>query len=176
MKKQKSYPWTEHLFKQFIHLVNKDWLIEKLKDADLENTPENNGKIQINHPYTLYKDMFGVKIETGWFEIRKILMSDALKLLNNFVEIQKHRNKIKFKVIQNLDGIVQIANAFGLEKPDETAVQGYALNKELSFFETEPFSCLILKYKDKPENIFLLYRIYFAILQDELFIIIEKSL
>ncbi len=175
MKTKKKIAWNEHIFNKLIHFVDKQWLLEKLKLANLTPDTDNHGKLQINHSYTLYKNMFGVMIETGYFEIRKILMKDALDLLNRFVSVHPQQKDVGFEAMQNVEGIIQTAESYSLETLNEEAVQGYVLNQELVFFEHLPFSSLIFKYKDNPENIFLLYRFYFSFLQDELFLIIEKS-
>lgn len=165
--------WTEELFYQAIRFADKPKLLQKIIDPGLK---DEKFQVKINHTYPLYKDLFGVPVEYGHLRLQKVLMKDALDILELFVSFERIKNRIVFFPKQNIDGIIELGIYLELEKPHRDSVQGYLINNELVKLEQEPETCIILKYKDSPENIFYIYRLSFLQYEDELFLVIEKNI
>ena len=166
--------WTEEIFNSAIKQIDKDVLFKRLKT---ETSEEEFHQVELNREYSLFKDLFGVKIEYGSLRVQRIIMEDVLTLFSHFLELKKDGLKYKFVPINKIEGIEFAAHRFGLEKPDPVAIEGYILNKELVHcIEDADYNFLMLKYKDNPENIFYIYKFYFTTIKDGLFMIIEKNI
>ncbi len=165
--------WNEELFYQSIKFADKQALMLKIVDAE---NKEEKFQVKLNHHYPLFKDLFGVKIEYGNLRLQKILLNDALDILNTFISPVVKKNKIEFIPIVNVEGIEQLGIYLDLEKPHRDSIQGYIINGELIKIETEPQFTIIMKYKDSPDNIFYIYKLYFLEYLDELFLVVEKNI
>ncbi len=173
MDRKVGIPWTEELFYELITFVDKNALARKMKDPEKQDeaTP-----IKVNEIYPLYKDLFGVKIQYGHLRIQKILLSDALDILNSFALLTKERDTYVVSPIVNIDAINELGVYLELERPDLESIQGYITNGELVNIKQDVKFVIQLKYKDSPDNIFYIYKIYFLQYLDELFLVIEKNI
>ncbi|OHD54594.1 MAG: hypothetical protein A2Y33_04290 [Spirochaetes bacterium GWF1_51_8] len=166
--------WTEEIFLSVNKQIDKDVLFKRLKE---ETSEEEIHQVELNKEYSLFKDLFGVKIEYGSLRVQRIIMEDVLTLLSSFLEIKKSGGKYRYIPINSIEGIDFAAHRFGLEKPDPQAIEGYILNKELvHYIEDKDYNYLMLKYKDNPENIFYIYKFYFTTIKEGLFMVIEKNI
>ncbi len=165
--------WNEEIFIKNWKFADLMIIMKKIMEKD----SQDKIKLEINKHYPIYKDLFGVKIESGNILIKKSNIDEAIELLNLFIEIkQKSKNKFIFLPLNNFNGVVQIAEKLGLEKPEFSAVQGYILNNELVNFIREEQDFIKLKFKDNPENIFYIYKLYFFQYKNDLFLVIEKNI
>lgn len=172
--KGKPVKWTEELFMNVYKFIDKKILFNRVQES-LE-TDEELIELELNKDYVLSQDLFGVKIENGLLRIQKIILDDVLEMLNELVQIRKYREEYQFHPIQNPEMVVVMTRRLGLELPDLDAIQGYIINHELVNFITRDYYVLQMKYKDNPENIFYIYKLYFMHNKNELFLVIEKNI
>lgn len=171
MKKKKEN-WNQDLFKSNWLRADNNSVIERIKGNELQE----NFKLETNKTYTLFQNLFGVKIESGSIRLMKVSQDIAVDILNFFIGIEVKKGRMEYKPYNEFERVKKAAEKFGLEKPDLQSVQGYLLNNEFVQVFREEFDEIRLKYKDKPENIFYLYRLYFTEFRDQLFLVIEKDL
>ncbi|MGL5722409.1 MAG: hypothetical protein ACRCY4_08420 [Brevinema sp.] len=166
--KQYAQPWDQKLMHQYIRFVDGAVLHQEMKDyTDLAD--DATLKIEVEHP--LYKKIGGVRIETGWLQLKRADLSQCLSLLNDFL-IPKALNEPQ----QNLQALSSWAGLFGWSLPSAAKCAGYILNRELIRFEESPKgSCLLFKFKDETVDIFLLYRIWFLVAGRNYFFLIQKT-
>ena len=166
-----SLYWDKELFLKEIRFEEPAKILEKITGQD------KKGKtIEINKQYLLYKDLFGVQIESGSLRIIPVSLEDSLKFLNDFTAVHKKGPNLRFEIRNNIEALQYWLEWFSLEKPDLTAISGYLLNNELIRLSDSGPTTLSIKYKDKPENIFFIYKISFFAQKDHLFIILEKNI
>lgn len=171
---KKTLEWNEGLFNDLIIKINRETLFNRIKES-IESEDELE-ELELNKDYPLSKDLFGVKIESGLLRITKFIIKDAVDMLDLLVELTSDKRGYHFNPIQDIGHVVVMTRRLGLELPDVDAVQGYILNNELVGFTHEPFSFIQLKFKDDPENIFYIYKLYFVEINHELFLVIEKNI
>ena len=165
--------WDENFLLNHWKFADKDTVLERMKGQE----KAEDFHFEINKQYPLYKDLFGVQIEFGSIRAVKIIITDAMETLDRLVEIIKMKEGLNFNVINDLDGMTWVAEKYQLEKPDVSAIQGYVLNNELiEFVNGDGYDFIKMKYKDSPENIFYIYKFYFSLIDNELFLIIEKNI
>lgn len=163
--------WDQELFDRLVVFTDKKKIMDKMGSMDVKDKT-----LEVNKTYALTKDLFGVKIENGTFRIVLVTPDDALNLYRDFVSVSVSSEGPVFEVKNNLEALLEVTEKYGLEKPDLSAVQGYILNNELVRFQQGDVSTLIFKYKDKPENIFYIYKFYFYRQGKNLLLIIEKNI
>ncbi len=169
----KTMTWDESFFLNHWKFADKDIVMEKMKG----NVNVNDFVIEINKLYPLYKDLFGVKIEFGSIKAVKVLIPEAMDTLTRLIQIRrKSKDELSFEVTNNYDGMLWVAEKYELDKPEFSAIQGYILNNELIEFVSDGYDCIKIKYKDNPENIFYIYKFYFSMIDNELYLIIEKNI
>jgi hypothetical protein len=170
--KGKAMPWDSVLFSKLWKFADIKQIADKLKSGD----PNEKLKIETNKIYTLYKDLFGVKIEFGQLRILKITHADTTYFLNKFIHLSRSGKRFQLDFICDLKNIMDITKKFNLEKPDLNAIKGYILNQELAHFIRSPYDIIQIKYKDKPENIFYIYQFYFILMNNKSYLVIEKNI
>ena len=160
--------WDRKLMHQHIEFVDGLALQQEMKDyTDIAD----DAKLKIDFRYPIYKKIGGVRIETGWLQLKKSNLTESLTLLSDFLSPLALNDPQ-----QNLQALSSWAELFDWETPSSTQCAGYILNRELvRFEETSKGSCLFFKFKDEAVDIFLLYRIWFLITSDNYFFLIQKT-
>lgn len=172
--KAKRLLWTEELFRKIVKPIDIDRLSRRIRDSLGEE--ELPTEMDLDKNYILSQDLFGVKIENGLFRVTRCITEDAVKMFDDFVEIYESRKGLTFEVRQDFERLFDLAKRWGMELPDEGAVQGYIMNHELIHFMQGEYTVLQMKYKDNPENIFYLYKFYFTQIKEDLYLVIEKNI
>jgi hypothetical protein len=172
--KGKLLHWSEEVFNKAIKRISKESLVNIIKEG---MDDEELKHFELGRDYPLSKNMLGVPIEYGLLRIQHIALSDAIGLARNFVKPYYHNHRYELVPFEDLDALTRVCEKFNLEKPDPSAVEGYILNHELvKFVEGKEFDYIRVKYKDDPQNIFYVYKFYFAEIDNELYLVIEKNI
>jgi len=171
MFKKKSNYWTYDDFLKYINCVDSITLQKEVQEIVMT---DNKG-ITVNETYPMYKQIGGVSIEIGIMTLYLTNLEYILRLLNNFIMIQK-KKEAEIIPKQNFSALVEWSNDYNLEIPDIDCCKGYLLNNELvNFGEINNTSVLQFKYKDSLHNTFSLYHISFIRTKDDYYILLRKS-
>lgn len=173
--KRDGLVWTEELFYKNFRFITKEDLFKRLTTF---SAGEEINEIEVDKTYPLFRDLFGVKIEFGFLKVCKIIIRDILEILNRFVDIYPQGKGYTFQPKAELSGLIQLTQKWNMETPDEEAIQGYILNKELVQIVEDKYGYTYIrfKYKDNPENIFYIYKFFFFQFKDEIYLIIERNI
>ncbi|MGL5254686.1 MAG: hypothetical protein ACRC9L_06825 [Brevinema sp.] len=160
--------WDQNLMHQYIRFVDGDILHQEMREyTDIAESPSL--KLDMEHP--IYKKIGGVRIETGWLQLKKANLDQCISLLNDFVAPTAFKEPQ-----QNLQALLSWAAMFGWSTPSANKCAGYILNRELIRFEESPKgSCVLFKFKDDVVDIFLLYRVWFLVAGQNYFFLIQKT-
>ena len=164
--------WNEELFNLLIRFESSESLYRRLKKI----TEIKGVEIELRKNYSLFKDLFGVKIAYGFIRVQRIVLDDALSLINRFIFPKRNGKEYVLQPLSDIKFLEETARFLGLERPDHYSVEGYLMNGELVSIENNDMTVIRLKYKDKPENIFYIYKLSFMKKGNELFLVLEKNI
>jgi len=190
----KKYFIDNNLFEDIFKLADPNYIIDRIKETEGESFEIEEGKI-----YTIYKNFFGVKIESGNIKLIKVVLSQIYDIISYFYIIKKGKKSKKeknensknaqkdnkenkkennyiFLPKNNKDNILEFIKNYNLENIDFNVIKGYELNNEIVRIKKNGLTCIYLKYKDNPNNIFYLYQIYFTKYKEEYYLVIEKRI
>lgn len=161
------------MFEEVIRFCDISKILEKLNIKD----KIENFTIDLLKTYPLFKDLFGVQIEFGTIRFIKISVDDAIEVLDALTTIKTgSHHGYEIDPVNNISGVMNVANKYNLETPDEGSVSGYITNNELVRVIRDDYDAVSIKYKDKPENIYYNYKFFFTKVNGILYLVIEKSI
>lgn len=170
---KKILAWNENLFYKAMRLMPESVILERIRTSDDEHVD----KIELLKPYPIYRDLFGVKIESGQISVRKIILPEALDLCSLYLVPELNGKTVSISVHTDLTEFVLTTKKYGLELPDLDTVSGYILNNELvTYYHFPDYDAIKFKYKDGPQNIFYSYYFSFSLIRDELYLVIQKEI
>jgi hypothetical protein len=169
---EKTLIWTTELFYETVRFADEVKLVELIQTSSGEKIRQ----IELGRKYPLYRMLFGVQIGSGQISIRQIIERDALALMEDFTVLRRKGKTVEPETRSDTEAMVRTAEKLGLEMPDRRVIAGYELNSELIRFLREDFDVIQFKYKDSPENIFFLYRLYFTRFHGGLYLVVEKRI